>query len=98
MSKEREYELVVVLSPALDEEQEAGTMARVHKLINDRDGTLTTEERWGVQRLAYPLQDFREGNYHLTRFTMDVNRVREIEAGLRLTEEVLRHLLVKVES
>jgi len=88
----------MVLSPALDEAGSTSVVERVHKLISDRGGNLTTQEDWGLKRLAYPLQDFREGNYHLARFTIQVGQVRDLEANLRLRQEVLRHLLTRVEA
>ena len=98
MPREREYELLMVLSPALDEAGSSEAVENVHKLISDRGGNLTAQEDWGLKRLAYPLRDFREGNYHLARFTIEVGQLRDLEASLRLREEVLRHLLTRVEA
>ena len=98
MPREREYELLMVLSPALDETGSSNAVENVHKLISDRGGNLTAQEAWGLKRLAYPLQDFREGNYHLARFTIEVSQLRDLDASLRLREEVLRHLLTRVEA
>ncbi|MBI2936399.1 MAG: 30S ribosomal protein S6, partial [Chloroflexi bacterium] len=51
---------------------------------------------WGTKRLAYPIQRFREGNYFLTQFQADPEVTEEIESALRVSEEVIRHLLVRV--
>ena len=94
----REYELMVVLSPVLDEAQATGAVERVRSFITDRGGTLTGEQSWGMRRLAYPIQRFTEGNYVLTRFTIDGDHTQELSSALNISEDVLRHLLVKVES
>jgi small subunit ribosomal protein S6 len=94
----REYELVVVLSPALEEAKVAASMERVQRFITERGGTLTKQEPWGTRRLAYPIRHFKEGNYFLTQFTMDGDHTHALSSSLGISEDVLRHLLVKVEN
>lgn len=98
MARLRNYELVVVLSPALEEEKVQGTVERIHRMVTERAGTVVKQEPWGIRRLAYPIKQFKEGNYFVTHFQMDASRVRDIEANLRVSEEVLRHLLVQAEA
>ena len=94
----REYEVVMILSPALDEAQAAGALERLQRFITDRGGEMTSQEPWGMRRLAYPIQRFNEGNYSLTRFTIDGEHTRELSSSLNISEDVLRHLLVKVDD
>jgi small subunit ribosomal protein S6 len=89
---------VVVLSPALDEDQATGAVGRVRRFITDRGGTLTKEEAWGMKRMAYRIRRFNEGNYFLTRFTLDGQHSYELSSSLNIAEDVLRHLLVAVEK
>jgi small subunit ribosomal protein S6 len=98
VARTREYELVVVVSPAVDDAGAASTIERIHNLITSGGGTLTKHEPWGMRRLAYPIRDFTEGNYFLTQFSADPSSTQGIESALRLSENVLRHLLVKVEE
>lgn len=97
----RHYEVVVVLSPMLNQEQASEAWGRVKNFINNRNGDITHEERWGTRRLAYPIrkgsQQFLEGSYHLTRFSTESPFNRELETFLRLDEEVLRSLVVVTE-
>jgi small subunit ribosomal protein S6 len=93
----RDYELVMVISPAADEGRMQGIVERVHRLITQSGGNLTRHEAWGRRRLAYPIRRYTEGTYVYTRFTAPVQVSREVERVLRSTEDVLRHLLVKVE-
>ena len=94
----REYELVMILSPVLDETEATGAVDRVRQFITNRGGELTAEESWGMRRMAYPIQRFTEGNYVLTRFTMDGDHTHDLSSSLNIAEDVLRHLLVTVES
>ena len=98
MAKPRDYELVLVLSPAIDDETATGTVERIHGVITAGGGTLGDHQPWGMRRLAYTIQDFNEGNYFLTRFTTNPASTNQLENALRLSEEVIRHLLVKVEE
>jgi small subunit ribosomal protein S6 len=95
----RHYELIVVLSPILSQEEAAGEWDRIKSLVHRNGGGDPYEERWGMRRLAYPIkkagQTFLEGNYLLTRFSSDTVVPPELEAHLRLTESVLRYLLTK---
>jgi len=92
----RDYELVVILSPELDEEDLPAAIDRFSQLIADRGGEVKEIDRWGRRKLAYPIKRFVEGNYLVTQVRLDPNRTSDVEAGLRISEEVLRHLLVRV--
>ena len=92
----RDYELVVILSPELAEEDIPAAIDRLSQLIADRGGEVKEVDRWGRRKLAYPINRHLEGNYLVTHVKLDPNRTSDIEAGLRISEEVLRHLLVRV--
>ncbi len=94
----RHYELVVVLSPILNQDQASDVWGRIKDFINNRKGDITHEEKWGTRRLAYPIRkgsyQFQEGNYHLTRFSTEQSFNKELNTFLRLDEQVLRSLVV----
>jgi small subunit ribosomal protein S6 len=92
----RDYELVVILSPELAEEDIPAAIDRLSQLIVDRGGEVKDVDRWGRRKLAYPINKHLEGNYLVTQVRLDPNRTSDVEAGLRISEEVLRHLLLRV--
>ena len=94
----RDYELVVIFSPEVVEEKFDATIDGVSQFITERGGTISDVERWGKKRLAYPIEHFMEGSYVLTRFSLKPALSKELEANLQISEEVLRHLLVKLSS
>ena len=98
MARDREYEVVIVVSPALEEERVEAILGRVRKLIDDRDGTITREEHWGLRRLAYSINEFREGNYFLLRLNLDTAYINAVNSILELSEDILRHLVVKIDK
>lgn len=93
----RDYELVFIVSPEVTEEGLEATTGNVKQFITGKGGIVSDEERWGKQKLAYPIKRFLEGNYVLTRFKLKPVWSKELEANLKIAEEILRHLLVKVD-
>ena len=90
---------MLVVSPQVDDEGLAATLDRVNRYVSDHGGSVVRQEQWGrLRRLAYPIRNFNEGNYVLTHLEMDPQDTRELEASLHLTEEVLRHLLIRIDS
>ena len=94
----RDYELMVVLDPNLDEAAIDAVNTRIQNLIKQRGGTVDSVEPWGRKRLAYPVGRYRDGVYVLTRMQLPPNAAVEIERALKLTESVIRHLLVRAEG
>jgi small subunit ribosomal protein S6 len=94
----REYELIVILSPEVPEEEVPTAIDKVSEFITTRGGQVTEVDRWGRRKLAYPINHFREGNYVLSRFTMRPGMTAELEANLQVSERILRHLLVRLDN
>ena len=92
----RDYELVVVISPSVTDDEVSATIEKINQFISERSGSTTEVNQWGRRKLAYPIKDFTEGNYFLTQFKMDPQLTTELEASLELWDEVLRHLLVRL--
>lgn len=93
----RDYELVFITSPEVSEEALEATISGVSQLITGKGGIISNEERWGKKKLAYPIKHFLEGNYVLTRFKMNPKWSKELETHLFISEDIMRHLLVRIE-
>jgi small subunit ribosomal protein S6 len=92
----RDYELIVIVSPEVPEEELPSHLDKISEFIINKGGSVTEVERWGKRKLAYPINHFREGNYVLTRFKLEPGTAAELEANLRISERILRHLLVRL--
>lgn len=92
----RDYELVVIISPEIADEEIPATIDKVSQFIIERGGAITEVNQWGRRKLAYPIRDFMEGNYVLTQFKIEPGLTAELEASLGIWEEILRHLLVRL--
>ncbi len=92
------YELAVVVNAKLEDEDRAATIEKVKELITRFGGTVTEVDEWGKRRLAYEIQKMREGFYYFIRFEADAKCPAEIEARIRIMENVIRYLCVRQEA
>jgi small subunit ribosomal protein S6 len=90
-----DYELVVVLTPELTDDNLTAGIERVQQAISARGGEILDVNNWGRRRLAYPIKRHLEGTYFVTQLKMDPAQVVDLENNLRISEEVLRHLIVR---
>lgn len=91
-----DYELVFIINPEIADEALESKVNSVSEFITGKEGVVDTVEKWGKRKLAYPLKQHLEGNYVLARFKLSPARCKELEANLKISEEILRHLLIKV--
>jgi len=96
------YEVAVVVSPKIEEEERANTIEKVKEYITRFGGTVTNIEETGKRRLAYEIQKskdqkLREGFYYFIQFDADSTCPAELESNLRIMDNVIRYLIVKQE-
>jgi len=91
----RDYEVLYIVRADLDDDKVQDAVRRVNTLIQRSGGTPERTNLWGKRRLAYEVKHQKEGAYVLQDFSLDPERVPELEGGLKITEEVLRHLIVR---
>jgi small subunit ribosomal protein S6 len=91
------YELVYIVRPTADEQTLAAVNEKVEKFIANVKGQMTKRDDWGKRRLAYPIGKFTEGFYAVLQLDLPATAVRDLERNLKLTEDVLRFIVVRVE-
>ena len=92
----REYELVFIVAPTEDEEGVTALTDRVSDLITKNRGEVSRVDVWGRRRLTYMVKNHREGIYVLMHAKLDGEAILELERFLKLTESVIRHLLIRL--
>lgn len=92
------YELAVVVSAKLEEEERVATVEKVKEYITRFGGTVTNVDEWGKKRLAYEIQKMKEAFYYFVQFEADATCPIEIERNIRIMENVVRYLCTKVEA
>jgi small subunit ribosomal protein S6 len=93
----RRYELMLVLRPDVADDRSQAVIDRTTRQITAAGGQITKVAPWGRRRLAYPIDRYREGSYHIVLFHAPGEALAELEHSLLITEEVLRHLVTRDE-
>ena len=93
----RRYELMLVFRPDAPDERISAIVDRTTRQITADGGQIVKVAPWGRRRLAYQIDRHREGSYHIIVFEAPATSILELERGLLITEEVLRHLVVRQE-
>lgn len=91
----RKYEVVYVLRPDLDEEKNAALVEKFKDLIESQGGEIIKIDKWGKRRLAYEVKDLREGVYILVHMNAEPKVAIELDRIFKITDEVLRHIIVR---
>ena len=91
------YEAVYILDPSLNEEQVAALVEKFKKVV-EANGTVSEVEEWGKRRLAYPINDLMEGYYVLMTFTAAAAIPAELDRIFRITDGVMRSLIICIDE
>ncbi len=89
----RDYELGFILNPEVSEEQSHAMLERVEQIVSNYDGQVVRVNQWGRRRLAYPIQHHRDGFYVFFDMILTPETVLELDRTMKVSEEVLRHLI-----
>ena len=91
----RRYELMLVLKPDVPDERAAAVIDRTTRYVVASGGQIVKVAPWGRRRLAYPIDRYREGSYHIVVFESPAEAIAEMERSLQITEDVLRYLVTR---
>ena len=95
----RRYEMVVIITPDVADDDVDDAVERLIKRPVESDGGILDEVNlWGRRKLAYPIEKHSEGTYVLTQLQLNPGSTTELERSLQISEEVLRHMLIRVDE
>lgn len=93
-----QYELMVILTPEIDERQVAPTLDKFLKVITNDGGSIENVDIWGKRRLAYEIQKKNEGIYAVVNFTATSEATQELDRQLKLNEQIMRTKVLRAEE
>jgi small subunit ribosomal protein S6 len=93
--KMNKYELAVVVSAKLEDDDRNATVEKVKDLVTRHGGTITNVDEWGKKRLAYEVNKMKEAYYYFIQFEGEASVPGEIESRIRIMENVIRYLCVR---
>jgi small subunit ribosomal protein S6 len=91
----RQYELILIIQPDLDEEATNELIDRVKAMITTQGGEILKTDLWGLKSLAYEIQDFRQGFYVYMEVEFDPQFGTELKQSLRYIEPIIRYMLTR---
>lgn len=89
------YELLFFVDPTITDEARAGVMKRIEVALTENGGQVDNVDNWGKRKLAYEINGLTDGDYTLVDFHADPAAVAELDRVLRITDAVVRHMIVK---
>jgi small subunit ribosomal protein S6 len=92
-----DYELVFIIHPEFADDALDPLINNITQYITGKEGTVIEVARWGRKKLAYPIKHLLEGNYILIKFKLDPSANRELENNLKISEKIIRYLLIKID-
>jgi small subunit ribosomal protein S6 len=98
MSTSRQYELVYIITPEASEQEVADLHTQIEQIVQRYGGTFDKTENWGRRKLAYEIGHHREGTYVVETITGSGELMKEIDRRLRVIDQVIRHLVVRVDE
>jgi len=93
----RKYEAMVIFYPNFEEEKRVALLERFKGII-ETGGTITTQDEWGMRKLAYLIDDLAEGYYVLINFESNPEVVKEFDRIAKISEGIMRHMIIKEEE
>ena len=98
MSTSRQYELVYIVTPEATDQEVADLHTQIEQIVQRYNGTFDKTENWGRRKLAYVIGKHREGTYVVETITGSGELMKEIDRRLRVIDQVIRHLVVRVDA
>ncbi|WP_129599843.1 30S ribosomal protein S6 [Anaerophilus nitritogenes] len=93
----RKYEVMFILKSNLEEEQRKQVVEKFKGII-ETNGEIEKVDEWGNRKLAYPIEKLNEGYYVIMNFKADKDVPKELDRNFRISDVVLRHLIVNIEE
>ncbi|WP_425448726.1 30S ribosomal protein S6 [Dethiothermospora halolimnae] len=93
----RKYEAMFIFTPELEEEKRNSVFDKMKGII-ESNGSIEDIDEWGMRKLAYEINDYKEGYYIVVNFESEKEVIDEMERVSRITDEIIRHMVIKDEQ
>ena len=94
----RKYELMYIIRPNIEDEAKKALIERFNSILTDNGAELVDSKEWGKRRLAYEINDFRDGFYQLMHVNAEAVAINEFDRLAKISEDIIRHIVVKDEK
>lgn len=94
----RKYELALIIRPNVEEEGQQAIVDRLSGMVTGQGGQIEKVETWGRRHLAYPIKKVNEGVYYFIQGQFPTSVLPELDRTIKLTEDILRHMVVRMDE
>lgn len=94
----KKYEIMYIIRPNMEEEAQKALVERFANVLTTNGAEVTNVKEWGKRRLAYEINDFREGVYMVSKVNAPAEAVQEFERLAKISEDIIRHIVVREEE
>jgi len=92
-----DYEVALIIRPEVEDEGQEAIIDRLSQILTAEGGQVTNVEKWGRRRLAYPINKVNEGIYYFIQGQFSAPVLSELERNVRLSEDILRHMVIRTD-
>jgi small subunit ribosomal protein S6 len=94
----KKYEIMYIIRPNIEDEAKKALVERFNNVLSDNGAELNESKEWGKRRLAYEINDFRDGYYMLLQVNSEAAAVQEFDRLAKISEDIIRHIVIKKED
>ncbi|WP_018663464.1 30S ribosomal protein S6 [Heyndrickxia acidiproducens] len=94
----RKYEVMYIIRPTIEDEAKKALVERFDNVLTSQGAEIIESKDWGKRRLAYEIQDFRDGYYHIIDVNAEPAAVQEFDRLAKINGDIIRHIVVKEEA
>ncbi|MFD2831115.1 30S ribosomal protein S6 [Corticicoccus populi] len=94
----RAYEILYVIRPNIEDEAKAALVERFDTILTSNGGEIIESKEWGKKRLAYEINDFKDGIYHIIKVKDDGTATAEFDRLTKISNDIIRHIIVRDEQ
>ncbi|MBM7708944.1 30S ribosomal protein S6 [Enterococcus lemanii] len=94
------YEILYIIRPNIDEEAKTALIERFNTILTDNGAEVIESKDWEKRRLAYEMNGFREGIYHIVKVSSPSNAsaINEFDRLAKINDDIIRHMIVREEA
>lgn len=94
----RKYELMYIIQPAIEEDAKKALVERFQEILTSNGAEIIEAKEWGKHRLAYEINDLREGFYQIVKVNADSKAIDEYTRLANINEDIIRHIAVRIDD
>jgi small subunit ribosomal protein S6 len=94
----KKYEVMYIIRPNIEDEAKKALVERFNNVLSDNGAEVSEAKEWGKRRLAYEINDFRDGYYMLLQVNAAAEAVQEFDRLAKISEDIIRHIVIKKEE